>query len=521
MKEKLKRSIRVFILAVLQFSWLTTYSQLKVRLDITSTELAEKMIHNPAFKDNPRGEGFCWNARYGMDEFIENFRLTQNTAWLDAGFKYCDFLIGQLDTDPEGYKGWIGPYQYDDKYWQDALVGDAILFSGILDFSVLVLEDKGLKQKYGDKANAYVQNAERNFAEKWDKRGTWYDDGPYGAYTGFQKFIDPGKPDVWITEADVNRAGVSHPFNKQMDAGQVFLRLYRITGNQHYKDRAQKIFFTVKSHMQYFDDHYCWNYFEPLTPADVDLNKKETRHGVWVHPWRSGYQAGEVEKIVEAYHYGIVFDETDIKRIINTNLQVMWNKDKIHPRFINSNGLGADNDTTGIGAFKAAYGHSSVTKNAGELWTGLLDFDQTIRDLYELRFKKGDHPIERMRYEETVLNSPPGFKRKYARGKVTVPKIAFTASRELSMVTILPHLINNKEKSIIICQSRKHGDLQIDLYTKSGKPVTNLFKGKIEEGLFMITWDGQDAAKRAINKGDYQIRWTIGTGYREFPVVIE
>ena len=90
---------------------------------------------------------------------------------------------------------------------------------------------------------------------------------------------------------------------------------------------------------------------------------------------------------MEAYHYGIVFDEQDIRRIINTNLDVMWNKDKVHPKFINSNGLGADGDTTGLAAFQRAYGHSNVVKNGGELWTALLDFDQTIRDLYELRFK--------------------------------------------------------------------------------------------------------------------------------------
>ena len=101
---------------------------------------------------------------------------------------------------------------------------------------------------------------------------------------------------------------MSHPFNKQMDAAQVCLRIYRVTGEKFYWDRAEKIFFTAKSRFQYFDDHYTWNYWEPLVPKDIDLERKNTRHGVWVHPWRSGYQAGEVQKIVEAYHYGMVFD---------------------------------------------------------------------------------------------------------------------------------------------------------------------------------------------------------------------
>ena len=306
-----------------------------------------------------------------------------------------------------------------------------------------------------------------------------------------------------------------------MDVGEVCLRLYRITGHKIYRDRAERIFLTAKSHFQYFDNHYCWNYFDPLTPGDVDLEKKDTRHGVWVHPWRSGYQALEVEKIVEAYHYGIVFDEQDMKRIINTNLNIMWNKDKINPIFISSNGLGADHDTTGMAAFRATYGHSTTFKNEGELWTGLLDFDQRIRDLYELRFKEGEKSTERLHYENTIRKNPPGFKRKYAKGEVMVPAVNFTECKELYLDTVLPHQITKQEKSIIICKSWIPGELQIDLYSTSGKKVHNLFKGKIAEGIFIITWDGKNPAKKVTYKGDYKIRWTMGKGYREFPVVIK
>ena len=105
------------------------------------------MINNPEFVKNANGENFCWHARVGLDQFVENYELTKNTKWLDAGIKYYDFLIGKMATDPDGYKGWIGVYGYDDNYWQDALVGDAILIEGILDFSVLVLEDNALKSQ--------------------------------------------------------------------------------------------------------------------------------------------------------------------------------------------------------------------------------------------------------------------------------------------------------------------------------------------------------------------------------------
>jgi hypothetical protein len=518
--NKKKMFNRLVYLAIAMFIISASCVHKGIKLETTPEELSEKMINNPSFIENANGENFCWHARVGLDQFVENYELTKDAKWLDAGIKYYDFLIGKMATDPDGYKGWIGVYGYDDNYWQDALVGDAILFDGILNFSILVLEDKSLKSKYKDKADSYVEKARKDFIEKWDKRGCWIDDGPYGTYIEFNKYLKSDNLKEWITATGDSRAGISHPFNKQMDAGVVCLKLYRITGEKFYRDRAEKIFFTAKSHFQYFDDHYCWNYYEPLYAGDVDLVKKDTRHGVWVHPWRSGYQASEVDKIAEAYHYGIVFDEQDIRRIINTNLNVMWNKDKLHPRFIGSNGLGADNDTSGIANFRKTYGHSNATKNAGELWTGLLDFDQTIRDLYELRFRGDSRSARYIRYKNSVLKDPPSFKRKYVKGEVTVPTLNFTECKDLYLATVLPHRLTEGEQSIIICKSWVPGDLQIDLYTPGSKKISNLYTGKIGEGIFLITWDGKDKAKKTAYKGDFIIRWTIGNGYREFPVAI-
>src|ERR1035437_7068946 len=381
---------------------LNSFAQGGVKIKETPSGLAEQMIHNPIFlKDAAKGESFCWNARVGMDDYVNNYGLTKNTEWLDAGIKYYDFLISKLDTDPDGYKGWIGPA--DGNVWQDAMVGDAILMDGILNFVVLVKEDVKLKSKYNQKADEYLKTVKKEFFEKYDKRGCWVEDGPYGSYIGFTKFLKPNDLTKWVAGPRNTNPGISNPFNKQMDAGIVCLKMMRITGDKYYRDKAQRIFFTAKSHFQYFDNHYCWNYFDPQYKGDVDVARNNTRHWVDVHMWRSGYQASEVDKIAEAYQYGIVFDEQDIKRIINTNLNVMWNKDKVNPKFINSNGLGADGDTVGLAGFKRAYGHSNVVKNSGELWTGLLDFDQTVRDLYELRFKGDKNSDAYIKYKNTVL----------------------------------------------------------------------------------------------------------------------
>jgi hypothetical protein len=485
----------------------------------TPKEVYNSIISNPNFKTSPGGESFCWHASAEMGEFVDYYKLTKNTEWLDEGIRYYDWLIDRMITDPDGHRGWIGIYDYNRRYWGDAIVGDALLLSGMLEFSNLVLKDKSLHDKYLEKAESYVKIAEIDFFEKWDHKGCWFDDAPYGSYMFSTKYLKPDNLKQWETIKSGSSSGVSLPFNMQADAAELLLEMYKFTGKQKYWDRAQTIYFTAKSNFQYFDNHYCWNYWTPLTPNDVDLGRKNVKLWVGVHEWRSGYQAGEVGKIVYAYHHGIVFDKQDMQRILNTNLKVMWNGDKLNPKFINSNGLGKDMDTVGVARFKRDWGHANEFKNAGELWTSLLDFDQTIRDLYELRFKDKTSDAY-IRYKNSVLSVPPGFKRKQAEGNTKIPEIKFTECKDLNCAAVLPHNITTKQKSIIICKSWVPGDLSIDLYSTKNKLMANLYNGKIKDGFFIIEWDGKDPAKKKVFKGDYKVRWTINGGMREFPVII-
>jgi len=108
----------------------------------------------------------------------------------------------------------------------------------------------------------------------------------------------------------------------------------------------------------------------------------------------------------------------------------------------------------------------------------LLNFDQTIRDLYELRFNNDQRSIQYLRYKNSVLADPPSFKRKYAKGEVTVPVVNFTESKELYLATVLPHIITKENRSIIICKSYVPGELQIDVYSVEGKKTGTLYREK-------------------------------------------
>ena len=91
-------ALRFLLLAVgFQLLIVSSQAQRANTLNSTPQEAYERVINNPAFKESPKGEGFCWQARGGMGQFISNYEATKNTEWLDAGFRYCDFLISRME----------------------------------------------------------------------------------------------------------------------------------------------------------------------------------------------------------------------------------------------------------------------------------------------------------------------------------------------------------------------------------------------------------------------------------------
>src|SRR5688500_9320565 len=157
-KHRLIANCLLFAMAFSMGFSTSTFAQNEINLEVSPNELADKMINYSVLKEK-KGEDFCWHARVGMDKFVYNYELTKNTAWLDAGIRYYDFLIGKMETGPDGYKGWIGPYMYDNKYWIDSHVGDALLLTGMLDFAILVHDDKNLRRRYSAKAKQYTDIA--------------------------------------------------------------------------------------------------------------------------------------------------------------------------------------------------------------------------------------------------------------------------------------------------------------------------------------------------------------------------
>lgn len=201
------------------------------------------------------------------------------------------------------------------------------------------------------------------------------------------------------------------------------------------------------------------------------LKKNDLIHWTAVHPYRAGYQAAEVKQIVEAYHTGVVFSKEDIQRIINTNMEVMWNQDTVHPAFINSNG--AIPDTDGMAEFLKDHKTGNRAKNQGTLWSALMDFNSRVQMLYEQQIQNPEGnkaKIIHAYYFNVLRSEEKGFDRKYASDglKVSEKEVPFGNSRDITVATVIPYIINRGENSTIITKSDVSAPLEIALYSGDG-----------------------------------------------------
>lgn len=455
------------------------------------------------------GDAWTWHARFPMHNFIDAYLATRDTAWLDAAVQYFDSCLKLLATGPDGLKGWLGPAYRMPGRLGEYPVQDILLLEPMTRFAALVTKDEpALAEKYGKVAGLYVELTETLAFQKWEKRGIWHESGPYGAFTHWPWTFTEEAPGRWqAPPPDVS--DFTLPVNMQAYWGVAALRLYRITGRDLWRDKAERIFRLAKSRLNLYDDHYAWNYWEPFGLWDLKPgNLQEFSSWINTHPYVN-YQAGEVTAFVEAYHHGLVFDEQDMRRLVRTNLHVMWNGKLDDPQWNNSD----------AGVQKAALGEirrgtpKPDGKFAGALWTALVPFDATARALYEKQLAPGS--IEYAYYHRVTARTPPGYQRRHAELQSRPFDFPFHPCSTITMAAVIPAVIERGQYALVACQGRTAGDLRVELRGDDGQTAIAVLKEAPLKLIVNHIWDTS-----GVKPGRYRVRWTLKNEYREFPIEV-
>ena len=332
--------------------------------------------------DRELGEEICWVVSPTLNGFYHGYMATGEREWVDRLFDWGDAMVKRGVKEPDGYIGWPKNFA-DEQIWAgvegadiitDNELGEASFLRPMVLMAGQILKTPALKKEYGAKAEEYLRLSEQMF-EKWNSRGAWRETKEGGVWVVLPFGYDP-KAGKWTAGYEErNKAGVTHPADKEDLIAMWMFAMYDVTHKPIYRERAEKWFRVLKSRMRLRENgkYFVWNFWDPAGPWDY---KPDGSLKLWVgvHP-NGGYYDINVRGMVAAYEHGLVFTKEDIARLIATNRDFMWNQQIKNAKFQRIDGEKPD---------------ARWANSPGVLWSALASYDPTLRKIFEANFNPGD-----------------------------------------------------------------------------------------------------------------------------------
>lgn len=369
-------------------------------------------------------EQIAWVHSNYLDMQLAAYQLTGQRRYLDNFVRMTDALLTRLSKGPDGYLGFRGVQLaiFQDKnnpnLEDDVVITDFTVIQVLCDFAEIVRAEKALKAAYGEKADRYLDIAEKHLFKKWDGRGQYVDLGREGAIY---------RESARATES---RKNLTHPHNKQSKCCRALLALYRVTGKDDYFQRAVQLGVRFKRSLRLDGDRYLWHYWDPAGEWDRKSdNPKQWKHWIGAEH-RAGYHNLTVAMAAALYDHGVVFDKADMQRFVNTQMQVCWNGSLDRPVFRRTDGTPDDQAfvASALAGFapkiaQFLHGERSAAKrleNRDHPWRGGVEASgylrgkyvvtlssQPTRTLYRGRFEKDPANAKFLRDRESSAKPKP------------------------------------------------------------------------------------------------------------------
>ncbi len=279
------------------------------------------------------GEEIGWLISPFLSGFYYGYQATHESKWVDLLVDWANAWIKRAVKEPDGYTGWpkadgastsVMPGLYTDNLLGEAMgLRPVVLMAG----GLWVVPPFGIDRQTG----------------KWTE--------------GHQRR---------------NTDGFSLPANKQNFTALWLLAMHEVTKKPRYRELAEKWWRLMMSRMRMQEDgkFFVWNYWDPAGPWDYKPDGSP-KHWVGVHP-NGGYYAIDLEGIVAAYEHGLVFSKEDLRRLVVTNRDFMWNQQIEGAEFQRIDGGKPD---------------PRWKNTPGVLWTALVPYDETLRKVFEVNHK--------------------------------------------------------------------------------------------------------------------------------------
>lgn len=242
-----------------------------------------------------------WSESKILEAFVEMYKATKDTQYLDSLVKHADELLSMRDdktgrvdiTNNRPMPGW-GTDKYScGKRYVD-VVHVAVLTYPMLFFAKVVEANQELHTRFGEKAKHYIAETIASLSTFDSEFRTIGDEGFYFFPERYRKLGVCGNKNypAW--------AGDERPFNYSLAIGRVHLRLYQLTHDNAHLIRAERIARRFKQFLRVSNGAYVWVYW-------VGGRVEDTSHG-----------GLDIQFVKLASKMGVVFMETDLTRFANT-----------------------------------------------------------------------------------------------------------------------------------------------------------------------------------------------------------
>ncbi|GAB3447390.1 hypothetical protein [Actinophytocola sediminis] len=198
-------------------------------------------------------------------------------------------------------------------------VHTGMITAPIAEFCRIVREDPRLKPRYGAKAARYL-TAVRAAVACHNREWRQNDDGE-GWY-------------VWEKGTPLAFDGCEMPHNQFLALATTQLHLSTLTGHRSYRDRAVRMLTTFRNDLAVKDASYVWRYW--WTKGHVYRGYRQADEvSAWTPAYPNGakqmedgsHGAVDVEAMLAANGLGLVFGETDVRRMAATYTDNLMHRD--------------------------------------------------------------------------------------------------------------------------------------------------------------------------------------------------
>ncbi|MEK7414731.1 MAG: hypothetical protein AAB263_15565 [Planctomycetota bacterium] len=364
-------------------------------------------------------EMFAWIEFPSLAGLLDAYALTNDVRYLDTFRDRMSLFLDIMEPGDDGFLGWWGRTLKDR---QLADKPDLRIDELQMNFRAIAVLSRwiDLARQHPDYAAAnaaviakYLASMEEHLFPKWDKRGFFVDLGLVGGtYRGLDYPL-----------VHTNRTGVTLSHEKSSIVVDGLLQLYRVTGKSLYLRRAIQLGIKFKHCLSLIDDHYEWMSWEPGGRWDAHPTKEDAWAVGWIAPDpNGGWYEASVSIAVSLYQHGLVFDDTDLARLIATQKKRCWNGDLVTPVYRTVAGVSGAENKFVKGRFLslalslydpvlsqlafAGPHEADLLTGSTNSWKGLIAIESYVRAKYFMRPLLANGPRPYAKVGEQFLADP-------------------------------------------------------------------------------------------------------------------